>query len=137
MIGLGPIPSLRLSPDHTPSLTPARVSDYCCHSRINRLLYYTVQMKNTKQTSHSHEYKVTGWIKFDRRSLDIMKVLTTKVMIVRWLLFLATIDSVVTQELYRSYNTTSIDIQLSGVRFCQCTEKLREKSNIVKMLLQF
>ena len=38
MLGLDP-PWLRLSPDHTPSLTPARVSDdYCCRPRIDRLL---------------------------------------------------------------------------------------------------
>ena len=38
MLGLGPT-WLRLSPNHTPSLTPARVSDYCCCPRIDRVLY--------------------------------------------------------------------------------------------------
>ena len=38
MLGLGPT-WLRLSPDHTPSLMPAGVSDYCCRPRSDYLLY--------------------------------------------------------------------------------------------------
>ena len=41
------------------------------------------------------------------------------------LLFLAVISSAVGQELYRSYNTSSIE--LSGAGFCLSTEKLREE----------
>ena len=41
------------------------------------------------------------------------------------LLFLAVISSAVCQELYSSYNTSSIE--LSGAGFCPSTEKLREK----------
>ena len=43
----------------------------------------------------------------------------------KWLLFLAVIGSVSCQELYRSYNTSSVE--LSGAGFCPSTEKLREK----------
>ena len=38
MLGLGPT-WLRLSHHHNPSLAPARASDYCCHPRIDCLLY--------------------------------------------------------------------------------------------------
>jgi hypothetical protein len=41
------------------------------------------------------------------------------------LFFLAMISSAVCQELYSSYNTSSIE--LSGAGFCPSTEKLREK----------
>jgi hypothetical protein len=41
------------------------------------------------------------------------------------LLFLAMISSAVCQELYSSYNTSSME--LSGAGFCPSTEKLREK----------
>ena len=40
------------------------------------------------------------------------------------LFFLAMIGSVSCQELYRSYNTSSIE--LSGAGFCPSTEELRE-----------
>ena len=43
----------------------------------------------------------------------------------KWLLFLATVSSAACQELYRSYNLSSIES--SGAEFCPCTEKLREK----------
>ena len=43
----------------------------------------------------------------------------------KWLLFLATVSSVACQELYRSYNTSSIE--LSGAGFCPLTEKLRDR----------
>ena len=43
----------------------------------------------------------------------------------RWFLFLATVGSVACQELYSSYNTSSIE--LSGAGFCPSTEELRER----------
>ena len=43
----------------------------------------------------------------------------------RWFLFLATVGSVACQELYSSYNTSSIE--LSGAGFCPPTKELREK----------
>ena len=42
-----------------------------------------------------------------------------------WLLLLATVGSVACQELYSSYNTSSIE--LSGAGFCPSTKKLRER----------
>ena len=43
----------------------------------------------------------------------------------RWFPLLAIVNSVACQELYRSYNVSSIE--LSGAGFCPSTEKLREK----------
>ena len=43
----------------------------------------------------------------------------------KWLLFLTIVSSAACQELYSSYNTSSIE--LSGAGFCPSTEKLKEK----------
>ena len=43
----------------------------------------------------------------------------------RWILFLAIVSSVACLEIYRSYNTSSIE--LDGAGFCPSTEKLREQ----------
>ena len=45
--------------------------------------------------------------------------------VMRWFLFLAIVGSVACQELYSSYNTSSVE--LSGAGFCPSTETLRER----------